>query len=237
MPTFMHNEEHTPRAFIFDCDGTILQSMGMWLGVQPRLLASYGIDTTPEDFAEFESLPVHEECEGYHRKWGVGADGAEVYERLQKLLWEGYETLVTPREGVAEFLESVRAAGIPMAVATSTPLEFVRHGLSRFDLDGYFDVMVTTGEAGASKDHPDVYNLALERLCAARGMELPAHEEVWVFEDAVFGLKSSGAADYRRVGIYDPEGRAERADVRANAEIFIDGYPELSLERIVAFGR
>ena len=94
---------------------------------------------------------------------------------------------------------------------------------------------MTTGEAGASKDHPDVYNLALERLSEARGMDVPAQEDVWVFEDAVFGLKSSGSAGYRRVGIFDPHGRCKRSDVQANCELFIDEFTELSLERILTF--
>ena len=79
-----------PSAFIFDCDGTLLQSMGMWLTVQPELLASYGVQTTADDFAEFESLPMIGECEGYHRKWGVGADAREVYDRLMAMLLAHY---------------------------------------------------------------------------------------------------------------------------------------------------
>ena len=56
-----------------------------------------------------------------------------------------------------------------------------------------------------------------------------------VFEDAVFGLRSSGVAGFKRVGIYDPHGRMKRGDVRANCDIFIDSYEELDLARLLAF--
>lgn len=225
-----------PSAFIFDCDGSLLRSMGMWIQVQGELLASYGIETTPDDFAQFESLSMMGECCAYHDTWGVGANGQEVYDKLMAMLLERYRAVVPVRPGVASFLEAVREAGIPMAIATSTPEPAVRCGLAANGLAGYFDIIVTTGEAGASKDQPDVYNLALERLCAARGIDVPGHERVWVFEDAVFGLKSSGAAGYRRVGIFDAEGRSARPDVQANCEIFIDEFSDLALEDVCAWG-
>lgn len=225
----------TPRAFIFDCDGTLLDSMGMWLSVQPRLLASYGFETTPSDFAAFEHLSVEEECEAYHETWGVGESGADVYERLQRLLERGYAEDVVPREGALAFLEEAHAAGIPMAVATSTPAAFVRQGLERWGMERYISRVTTTDESGKSKEHPDVYNLALARLCEDFGLGDVSPEEAWVFEDTVFGLKSSGSAGYRRVGIYDPAGRCARADVFANAEIGVDSYTELPLSRILSF--
>ena len=72
-------DQKMPRAFIFDCDGTILQSMGMWLRIQPALLKTYGVDTVADDFAEFESLSVMGECEGYHRS------GASVKTRKRSM--------------------------------------------------------------------------------------------------------------------------------------------------------
>lgn len=222
-----------PSAFIFDCDGTLLLSMGMWLTVEVDLLASYGVQATPDDLARFESLSMMGECRAYHETFGVGADGQEVYDRLMAMILERYRTVVVAREGVRAFLDAARDAGIPMAIATSTPENAVRCGLAANGLEGYFDAIATTAEAGASKDHPDVYDLALERLCEARGIEVPARGQVWVFEDAVFGLKSSGAAGYRRVGIFDGQGRAARPDVQANCEIFIDEFSELSLDDVL----
>lgn len=56
-----------------------------------------------------------------------------------------------------------------------------------------------------------------------------------MFEDAVFGLKSSGVVGFKRVGIYDPHGRMKRDDVRANCDIFIDSYEDLDLARVLSF--
>ena len=77
-----------------------------------------------------------------------------------------------------------------------------------------------------------MYELALRRLEERDGHKF---ERAWVFEDAVFGLKSSGTAGFKRVGIYDPHGRMERDEVRANCDIFIDSYEDLDLARVLSF--
>lgn len=226
-----------PAAFIFDCDGTLVDSMASWLRVQPRLLASLGVPgLTPADFAKFEHLSAEDECAAYRSEWGLELPAGAIYNRLMDMMEEAYRTEAAARPGMRAFLEEAAAAGIPMAVATSTPERLVRASLAQQGVEGYFENVTTTADAGASKEHPDVYNLALERLCAARGLGEVAPCDVWVFEDAVFGLKSSGSAGYRRVGIFDAHGRCQREDVMANCELFVDDYHEGLLGAILRFG-
>ena len=218
-------------AFIFDCDGTLVNSTPVWAYSQPALLRRHGVDVTVDDFAQFEHLSLEDECQAYHDTWGIGTDGEELYRELSEILIDGYSK-VPPREGLLAFLERAKAVGIAMCVATSTPAELVKSALAGAGLDAFMEFVTTTGEAGRSKQFPDVYELALRRLEERHGRKF---ECTWVFEDAVFGLKSSGAAGFKRVGIYDPHGRMEHEEVRANCEIFIDSYEELCLDRILEF--
>ena len=218
-------------AFIFDCDGTLVNSSPVWGHAQTELLRRHGIDVTVDDFAQFEHLSLEDECQAYHDTWGVGANGEELYRELGEILIDGYSK-VPPRDGLLAILEQAKAAGIAMCVATSTPAELVQSALVGAGLDRYMEFITTTGEAGRSKQFPDVYELALRRLEEHHGHKF---ERAWVFEDAVFGLKSSGTAGFKRVGIYDPHGRMERDGVRANCDIFIDSYEELDLARVLSF--
>ena len=218
-------------AFIFDCDGTLVNSTPVWAQAQPELLRRHGIEVTVDDFAQFEHLSLEDECQAYHDTWGIGANGEEVYRELSEILIVGYSK-VPPREGLLAFLEQAKVAGIAMCVATSTPADLVASALAGSGLDAYMEFITTTGEAGRSKQFPDVYELALRRLEERHGR---AFDRTWVFEDAVFGLKSSGSAGFKRVGIYDPHGRMKRDEVRANCDIFIDSYEELTLDRVLAF--
>lgn len=218
-------------AFIFDCDGTLVNSTPVWAYAQPELLHRHGVDVTVDDFAQFEHLSLEDECQAYHDTWGIGANGEELYRELREILIDGYSK-VPPREGLLAFLEQAKAAGIAMCVATSTPAELVQSALAGAGLDAYMEFVTTTDEAGRSKQFPDVYELALRRLEERHGCKF---ERAWVFEDAVFGLKSSGTAGFKRVGIYDPHGRMKRDEVRDNCDIFIDSYEELDLARVLSF--
>lgn len=218
-------------AFIFDCDGTLVNSTPVWGHAQTELLRRHGIDVTVDDFAQFEHLSLEDECRAYHDTWSIGANGEELYRELSEILMEGYSK-VPPREGLLAFLEQAQDAGIAMCVATSTPAELVQSALAGAGLDPYLEFVTTTGEAGRSKQFPDVYELALHRLEERHGHKF---ERAWVFEDAAFGLMSSGAAGFKRVGVYDPHGRMERDEVRTNCDIFIDSYGDLELARVLSF--
>lgn len=218
-------------AFIFDCDGTLVNSSPVWGHAQTELLHRHGVEVTVDDFAQFEHLSLEDECQAYHDTWGIGANGEELYRELGEILIDGYSK-VPPREGLLALLEQAKAAGIAMCVATSTPAELVTSALAGAGLDRYMEFITTTGEAGRSKQFPDVYELALRRLEERHGHKF---DRAWVFEDAVFGLKSSGTAGFKRVGIYDPHGRMQRDEVRANCDIFIDSYEELDLARVLEF--
>lgn len=218
-------------AFIFDCDGTLVNSSPVWGHAQTELLRRHSIDVTVDDFAQFEHLSLEDECQAYHDTWGIGANGEELYLELSDILIDGYSK-VPPREGLLAFLEQAKAAGIAMCVATSTPAELVQSALASAGLDRYMEFITTTGEAGRSKQFSDVYELALHRLEERHGHKF---ERAWVFEDAVFGLKSSGTVGFKRVGIYDSHGRMERDEVRSNCDIFIDSYEDLDLARVLSF--
>ena len=209
-------------AFIFDCDGTLVNSTPVWAYAQPELLHRHGVDVTVDDFARFEHLSLEDECQAYHDVWGIGANGEELYRELSDILIDGYSK-VPPREGLLAFLEQAKAAGIAMCVATSTPTELVKSALAGAGLDAYMEFVTTKGE---------VYELALRRLEERHGHKF---ERAWVFEDAVFGLKSSGSAGFKCVGIYDPHGRMKRDEVRSNCDIFSDSYEDLDLARVLSF--
>ena len=107
------------------------------------------------------------------RHLGHCANGEELYRELSDILIDGYSK-VPPREGLLAFLEQTKEAGIAMCVATSTPAELVGSALAGAGLDRYMEFVTTTGEAGRSKQFPDVYELALSVWRSAMGMRLSA---------------------------------------------------------------
>lgn len=101
-------------AFIFDCDGTLVNSTPVWAYAQPELLHRHGINVTVDDFAQFEHLSLEDECQAYHDTWGIGANGEELYRELSDILIDGYSK-VPPREGLLAFWSRRRRQVLPCA--------------------------------------------------------------------------------------------------------------------------
>ena len=209
---------------IFDCDGTLVDSMPMWKDVSMSWLFGHFGASTPEGFFErVEPISLMGACEIVHDEYGYGQSSKAVYEEVCAHVREAYASEVELFCGAREFLQELADAGIPMVIASSTPVRELKSALGAHGLLGYFkDIVSTEDVGGRDKEFPDVY------LEAQRRLGTPA-ESTWVFEDAPFGVKTSHDAGFKVVGLMnDHDGRREK-DVRPWCDVYVHGYAELSL--------
>lgn len=211
-------------ACIFDCDGTLVDSMDAWLSVWPDVAAEFGVRSQASDFDPYEHLSIEQECQEVHRDFGMHGTAEEFEARIREEMAERYRTRVRALPGVRAFLERVAAAGIPMAVATSTSADLVVPCLERNGIAEFFGAVMTTGMVGASKAEPLVYDRAREAVAPGVG-----RGATWVFEDALFGIETARGAGYRCIAIadpYRPEGEARACEL---ADAFVRDYTELAV--------
>lgn len=191
------------RGAIFDCDGTLLDSMPMWTEQCVGLLERYGVRDAQRVFAEHESLDMDKKCFWYHENLGIGESGEALLDELWENVRAAYRRDVRPYEGVREFLEELRAKGVPCITLSSTPTSLLREALEDHGLLGYFKDLLFVGDVGRGKEYSDCYAAACRSLGFAR-------DETWVFEDAPFGVRSAARAGMPTVAILnDHDGRDE----------------------------
>lgn len=207
---------------IFDCDGTLVDSMGMWFAVFDELLARHGVKGEEGLLHELESLNYEDECQVCHDRFGIGASGRDVEDEVAAVLREKYAHEVKAFEGCGDFLTQLSDAGIPMAIATSTPVEFVRIGLDANGIGDMFDSIVSTSDVGADKDHPDVYLTAMKRLGTPQ-------ETTWVFEDAPFGAKTARDAGFHVIGLINDHDGRDPELMASICDFVARGYDELEV--------
>ena len=214
---------------IFDCDGTLVDSMGMWASAFTWLCERCGVEGVSME--RVEALSLWDGCAVLHDEYGARMGTEELYELMCAHLRDAYEHEVTLMPGAREFLEELSAAGVPMVVASSTPVRELRWCLEVHGLAGFFrDVVSTEDVGGRDKEFPDVYLEALRRLGTPRAT-------TWVFEDAPFGVRTARRAGFAVVGLMnDHDGRREE-DVRPNCDIFVHGFAELSLPLLADYER
>lgn len=210
---------------IFDMDGTLLDSMPVWEHASERYLQGKGIAVEEKLSEILFSMSMRQGAEYVKEKYGLEEGIDTIVAGVNEIVFTAYEKEVQPKEGIRELLEELRGRGIPMAVATSTDRPMVETALRRTGLEPYFARIFTCTEAGAGKAEPDIFYAAAEFLGTDTG-------ETWVFEDALYAIRTAKAAGFPVVGIYDETSRREQDGIRALADIYLRDWNEMKAERL-----
>lgn len=207
------------RGAIFDLDGVLLDSMGIWKDLGARYLRSLHIQPEPGLNEILFAMSMEQGAAYLKEHYPLPQSEAEIGEGIARMLEDYYFYEVPAKPGAAALLNFLAERGIPMAAATSSPRTHVTRALERLGLLPYLQAVFTTGEVGGSKHEPAIYHLAAERLGTAP-------EETLVFEDSLYALKTARAAEYCTVGVFDAHGEEDQAGLKAAAEVYLTALPE-----------
>ena len=211
---------------IFDCDGTLIDSMAAWRALEEDLAARAGREFTRED-ADALTVRTIPECGEYiHEKFGLGESPQDVERAIDEFMFDFYSTRAELRPGVMAFIEGLAAQGVHMTVASSTPKPLLEAGLAHVGVTPYLEAIVSVDCVGKSKREPAVYDHARFIM----GTEL---QFTWGFEDALYAVQTLKRASYPTVGVYDNDLAGTYEDLRAHADLAIRCFTELSAEEFL----
>ena len=207
------------RGAIFDLDGVLLDSMGIWNDLGARYLRSLLVEPEPGLNQILFSMSMEQGAAYLKEHYRLSQTEEEIGAGIAKLLEDYYFYQVPAKPGAEELLHFLAERNIPMAAATSSPREHVTRALARLGLLPYLSSVFTTAEVGESKHTPAIY------LCAAQSLGT-APAETLVFEDSLYALKTAAAAGFPTVGVFDANGEADQAGLRAAATIYLAGLTD-----------
>ncbi len=195
---------------IFDMDGTLVDSMGVWAGVQRELLETYALPTEQLDALVEETrhltvpLAMRVVAERLHPDEDADTVVARCEQQENALMLSHYQRDIPLKPGVRELLESLHARGAKMCVASSSGRPLIEACLAANGIRDYFDFILATEEVNIATDkrRPDVYLAAAARLGAQPG-------EVAVYEDPLFAIRTAKAAGFYTVGVFDATSAAD----------------------------
>ncbi len=188
------------RAYLFDCDGTIADSMPLHYIAWKKALSEWGCEFDEELFYRWGGKPVHEIIDALNRMRGLAMPVAQVAERKEALYYEQLPDL----KPVPEVLEQIDAQHglIPLAVVSGSSRESVLNTLTTLNLVDRFDTIVGAEDYARSKPAPDAFLTAAARLSVEP-------EDCLVFEDTVLGIEAATAAGMASVRVPSPMERRE----------------------------
>lgn len=113
---------------IFDCDGTLLDSMPAWHALQERFAQKAGIALNSMQLVRLNANTLPETAAFFHRECGLGSSVEEVLDDAHQILLSEYRDNVLARSGAVELARRLSGDGVKLAVASSSPVDFLQAG-------------------------------------------------------------------------------------------------------------
>lgn len=204
---------------IFDADGTILDSMDIWMDAGKIYLETFGI-VAEENLGDilFE-MTMNEGAEYIKEKCNLDFNIEEIIKGVNDVVYNFYKNDVIPKEGVLEFIKYVYSENIPMTVATSTDRKMIEAAFKRLGIDKYFKQIFTTTEIGVGKGQPDIYLKAKDCINSRI-------ENTWLIDDAVYALKAALNSGFMTVGVYDSASKDVQDKVKEVSKLYLKDWKD-----------
>ncbi len=210
------------KAALFDMDGTLIDSMGIWGDIDVEFLGERGIEVPPTLQQGIEGMSFSETAQYFKKTFDLTETEEELKAIWNEMAYEKYRTVVPLKPGAGEFIRWLKANGYATAVCTSNSRELIDMIVEHKGLASDIDFVVTACEVNAGKPAPDIY------LHAAKVLGVKP-EECIVFEDIPAGLLAGQRAGMQTCAVEDVYSEYCMEEKRQLADFVIHDFEELML--------
>lgn len=173
------------KAFIFDLDGTLIDTEKIYRKVWPEAVKELGFELSDEMYLSLRSLGRPYAPQRFKEWFGESFD-YDYARKVRKGLFDRYinENGIERKPGAIELLDFLHSKGIITAIATATDIVRAEEYMQKTGLSGYFDRIISATMVDEGKPSPKVYQFA----CSELSLE---PDECVAVEDAPNGVASA----------------------------------------------
>lgn len=224
------------KVVLFDMDGTLIDSVGVWNAVDETLVARIAAAPAGDVQAERDAFlrdnrrtaePYRAYCAYLKERYRSDKTPDEIYALRYDIAADYLENRVDYKPGADIFIRRLKAAGHTLAIVSTTARANMdvyrtrnRNIIRKANIDDYFSLLYTREDAAALKPDPEIYLRAMAALDASAA-------DCLVFEDSLAGVEAAKRAGLTVVAVYDRYSDNDRAAIERLADWRIGGYDEL----------
>ena len=208
------------KAVIFDLDGTLIDSMGIWTQIDEEYLKGFGYEVPNNLQEEITHLTLTETAVYFKKMFNIDNEIADIIDTWHNMALSHYSKTIKLKDGVVPYLNHLKNKGIKIALATSNSISLLEATLKNHEIYHYFDAITTTEEVNKAKNYPDIYLLSAKKL----GVN---PEDCLVFEDIVQAVKGAKLAGMTVYSVYDKNSENQKEDLVKLSDRYIQNFNEL----------
>ena len=196
---------------IFDLDGTLIDSMGVWEKIDSEFLGKRGFVATSDYSDAIKAKSFYDTAKYTIEQFSLSESVEELINEWHEMALNEYSNNIKLKPFAKEYVDSLKRQGVKIVLATSCSKYLFEPVLINNGIYDYFDLLCTTEEVITGKETPDLF------LHVAKQMDvLP--ERCLVFEDILIAIKSAKKAGMDVYGVYDEFSKGQWGEIKALAD-------------------
>ena len=214
---------------LFDCDGTLLDSMHIWVEPINKIFNKYGYSFEGLEKQEkgiIEALPLSGMVTYIAKNIAEDMTEEEVNNYFLQIVEDGYENHLMPKDGVLEKLKEFYDHDIEMGIASSTDSKYLKLAFNRLGIDHYFTYYNTPDLLNSKKSDAKFWQSAIDNFKIDP-------EEIMLFDDALYAIKAAKKSGIKTCGVRDfPYNKNEWEDIKKFSDIYLEGIWDFDLNNL-----
>lgn len=220
---------------IFDLDGTLLDTVGLWNEIDREIISTFGTKPAP-DLKTIQTErdriinnaqdphPYIAYCEYLKAHYAATLDAQSLYDERYRIADDFLTNRVDYKPAAPEFLKALKARGLKLAVASTTRGKNIeiyrtknRHLLEKAPFDEMFEVVYSRNDAERIKPDPAIHIRLMREFNVTP-------QECLIFEDSLVGAQAAHAAGIECAVIYDQYSDDDRDELNRLADYRFDDF-------------
>ena len=208
------------KTYLFDFDGTLVDSMPTFGSVMLRVLDESGV-SYPADIIKIITPLGYGKTASYFRDTlGVAESVEEITKKINAYALNAYENEIPAKENVISTLVELKKRGCSLNILTASPHKMLDPCLKRLGIYELFDRVWSCEDFGTTKADPNIYKEAAKQL--GRSVE-----EVIFLDDNLGADITAKSAGMQVYGVYDDSSRDFVSEITAVSDRYIYDFREL----------
>jgi len=209
----------TMRTWLFDFDGTLVDSMPAYASMMLRILDEYEM-TYEKNIVKIITPLGYRDTAKYFVGIGVPASQEKLLDLMHQYAEAEYALRIPAKKHVVEVLQKLKARGDDLNVLTASPHAMLDPCLKRLGLYELFTNVWSCEDFGTNKANPEIYHMAAERIGRAV-------DKIWFLDDNLNADRTAKSAGMKVCGVYDESSAEYEEDIRSVSDCYIYDFSEL----------